>query len=94
MIMGVWGYKHSEEARMSISRNRRNKAVGEASGQSVLTELQVLDIVQKSREGFGSHRAIGCLYGVKRETVTSILNGRSWSHVTGIECRAKLVRKD
>jgi hypothetical protein len=83
-VMGVKGvYKHSEERLRKITENRVT-ARGETHGQSVLNDAKVLCLVELSKLGFYSHRQLGTMFGVSRETVTAILNGWTWGHITGI----------
>lgn len=64
---------------------------GEKVHTSVLTKDQVLEIVKIGRSK--SCVEIGKIYGVRPETVSSILIGDSWKQITGIKCGPKIPRK-
>lgn len=56
---------------------------GQENGMSKLTEEQVLQIIQLRKEGLTQH-AIAERFGMHQWGVWCILNGRTWSHITGI----------
>lgn len=70
--------------------NLRDKVVhgthlqGEKHGASKLTSREVVEIVRLSSEG-KTQRAVAAQFGVSKGTVQSIQEGRSWSHLTGIQ---------
>jgi hypothetical protein len=49
-----------------------------------LNETQVLEIVSLSKQGL-TQKAIAQKYGVTRSAIGVILQGRRWSHITGIK---------
>lgn len=51
-----------------------------------LTEADVKEILILAAAGT-PRRDIADLYGVHKDTVAKILNGDTWSHLTGIPCR-------
>ena len=61
---------------------------GTQNTRSKLTAAQVLEILQEP----GPLRGVAARYGVDSSTISAIKNGKSWSHVTGIQ-RTGAVRK-
>jgi hypothetical protein len=90
--LGVVGFIHSTETKARIAKNRTNKATGENHGNAVLTNAQVLAIVSLYNTGFLSQKAVGLAFGVSKATITSILMGWTWGHITGITGKRKKTR--
>lgn len=65
---------------------------GEAVPNSVLTEATVLQVMTYRRQGFGS-KQIGDMLGHKPTTISSVINGYSWNHVTGLPKTVALGRQ-
>ena len=61
---------------------RGRHARGSRSGTSKLTEREVVEIRARCAAG-ELHRVLAADYGVSRNTITSIVNGKTWRHVTG-----------
>jgi len=75
------GTKADNSADM-VARGRSPR--GSRSGASKLTERQVAEI--RARQAAGElHRVLAADYGVSRATITNIVTGRTWRHVTGEE---------
>lgn len=75
------GTKADNSADM-VARGRSPR--GSRSGASKLTERQVAEI--RARHATGElHRVLAADYGVTRPTITDIVNGKTWRHVTGEE---------
>ena len=75
------GTKADNSADM-VSRDRH--ARGSRSGTSKLTERQVVEI--RARQAAGElHRVLAAEYGVSRTTITQIVSGKTWRHVSGEE---------
>lgn len=73
------GTKADNSADM-VARGRSPR--GSRSGASKLTERQVAEI--RARHASGElHRVLAADYGVSRVTITHIVNGKTWRHVTG-----------
>ena len=53
---------------------------GEDNPTSILTELQVKDIINKLSQGM-SQKRIANIYGVHRTTISKINTGKYWSHL-------------
>lgn len=49
---------------------------------SVLKKNQVIEVKKLLKEGNLSHREIGELFGVKREAITKINNGKRWKNIS------------
>jgi group I intron endonuclease len=49
-----------------------------------LTEIQVLEIITLCKNTTMFQKEIAKMFGVSRLTISSILTGRHWSHITGI----------
>lgn len=65
--------------RFPRTRNWKNKLVGEKSPTSKLTEAQVADIrLTPKKRGF--YMQLAHKYGVCKETIMLIYNGKSWKH--------------
>ena len=61
-----------------------SKTKGEACHANLLTEAQVLEIVELLKEKKLSQDKIAKLYGVKQITISNLWTGRSWAWLTGI----------
>lgn len=73
------------EVRKKISLTKRECAIrGEKHLNAILTEKDVKDIVFKRTELLKSEYSIAEEYGVSRSTVSAILRGWTWGHVTGL----------
>jgi hypothetical protein len=55
---------------------------GEGNPQSILTAETVLAIKQRHRAGGVTHQELADQYGVSRPTISVMLSGRTWSHVS------------
>jgi hypothetical protein len=55
---------------------------GESNPSSILSNNDVLAIAKQ--KGKATHKQIGLNFGVSERTVNDIMNGRTWSHLTGI----------
>lgn len=57
---------------------------GENVGTAVLTEAQVIEILQTHPGAgtYGANASIAKLYGVSAKTISDIILGRSWTHIT------------
>lgn len=70
--------------RRSVITGPHTPARGEAIGNAVLTEDDVRRILSLKRPGVGARkiiRALGLL-GVSEHTVSAVLAGRTWRHVS------------
>ncbi|EHP9877538.1 HNH endonuclease [Escherichia coli] len=79
-------YSHNNTVAYGMGRIQK---FGDDYHLSVLTKEKVLEIVRLIDCGI-THKAIAELFGVSRNTISSLNNGYSWSHVTG---RPKKVQK-
>lgn len=83
----------SEEIRAVVEFRIRNKDVridttGEKHPQAKLNNAAVLDIMAMSKAGETTTR-IGNKYSIDRHTVSAILRGQTWNHVTGLPTHIK-----
>ncbi len=62
-----------------IAKGRQT--IGEANGPSKLTTKQVHEIIQRRKKTGEYHRVIAKDYGVSRELVRDIVNGKAWRHI-------------
>lgn len=64
-------------------QERGRQALGERAGAAKLTEDLVVEIL-RLRDGGSGPRAIGRALNVSHCTVSNVLTGRTWTHVTGL----------
>ncbi len=57
---------------------------GDRNPSAVLNADKVLEIVELYRSGLYSQQSLGNMFGVDQTCIAAIMNGRSWSQVTGI----------
>lgn len=77
--------KHTEETKRKISETkRRTSPRGENHKQSVLNEEKVHKIVNLYYALKVPQRQIADMLGVSKGTVTAVVYGWTWSHITGI----------
>lgn len=63
--------------------NRRRDQTGEANNQRKLTKSQVHEIRGRYSLGTVSQYELGREYGVRQTTISKIVRGDRWSHLTG-----------
>lgn len=69
----------------SDDQTRQGKQIkGIDVNTALLTPKKVRKIVNWVQSGAYTNKAIAEHYGVSRSTITDIMKGRSWTHVTGI----------
>ena len=74
---------HSENAQHAVDNNLAHRAKGSEMSK-VLKEDDILNIIKLRKSGM-THKSIGIAVGRPATTIQSILNGRRWSHITGIK---------
>lgn len=62
-----------------------NKTIGETHHWAILTEKEVMEIVQLD----SPNKEIAEKYGVSKTTISHIFRGKTWSHITGIILKVK-----
>lgn len=72
---------HHDNAQDRVRHGRTLK--GERNPRALLAPDDVLDILARRRGG-ETGRSLAAAYGVTPSTVSGIVHGRIWSHVTGI----------
>lgn len=83
---------HTDNMKDMVTKKR--SACGENHGRAVLSEKDVIDIVDLYNSGQHTHDSIAALYGVDSPAIYKILNGRTWAEITGINfSKSGLVKK-
>jgi len=83
----------SEKSKKKMSKARKEKYLGEDGCRVKLTEQKVHKIIKLHNEGL-SCRKIAKIFNVSCTCISFILNGRTWTHITGIKrIRGKTGRK-
>jgi len=72
---------HQDNMNDGKARNRFNSPVGEAHGMHTLTAEDVEYAKQKSAKGWKQNR-IAKVLGVNQSTVSRIVNGKRWGHLS------------
>ena len=67
---------HTDNNRDTVKKGRSNPAKGERNGQHKLTRVQVEEILALHKSERITHQKLANQYGVKRSTITMILNGK------------------
>lgn len=70
--------------RDAINKGRFDNRHGENNGRDILTQKQVLEIVDKLKNE-ESVPSIAKDYPVSKGTITNIKTGKNWAHITGID---------
>jgi hypothetical protein len=73
-------------------REPERLARGEQHGQAKITAEAVRELCALRAAGW-SLSALSARFGISKPTVSAIMNGRLWQHVTGLE-RSKVSRRD
>lgn len=73
---------HQDNINDREAKNRGNPAKGEQRPQAKLTEAQVLEIKQRGVWRLGEKQELAAYLGIHPGTLTSILHGKLWKHVT------------
>lgn len=61
--------------------NLRKIKQGEGSSTAILNEKQVIEILKISKNSKLSHKEIGELFGVARQTIGQIISGKRWAYL-------------
>ena len=72
----------SENTQHAVDNNLIRRAKGEDMSR-VLTESDIVEILRLRSKGM-TQKEIGVKIGRPTSTIQCILNGRRWSHITGI----------
>lgn len=75
---------HADNYNDMVMKKRRNVAIGERSGKSKLTKVDVLKMVDLYSMGNITQRGLAAMFNITNQSVNQVLAGKSWSHVTGI----------
>lgn len=70
----------SENCSHAISERLYVQAKGEASGNAVLTESDVIEIREMAARGI-YHKDIAEKFGIGRKAITKVVNRQRWAHV-------------
>jgi len=71
-----------QSVNMTDCAKKNRTARGSRNGQAILSESDVLAIVRRSGE---SNAALAREFGVSEATISTVLSGKRWGHVTHIE---------
>ena len=71
---------------MNISTRPR----GNTSYQSILTEDDILNIVNEVK--LMTQQQVANKYNVKQITISNIITGRSWNHITGFPVKERSIK--
>jgi DNA-binding XRE family transcriptional regulator len=74
--MGTQG----ENIRDAVQKGRM--LVGEMNGGTKFTKDQILEIRRIYAEGGITHETLSRQFGVTRECITAIMNGKNWAHTS------------
>jgi intein-encoded DNA endonuclease-like protein len=86
--------ERTKEIGLKISRNSKILR-GEESPRAKLTESKVREIMRLRTEDALTYKNIASMFGVRCSTIQSVLNGNTWSHITGLEnARVKYRREE
>lgn len=83
------GIKHTKETIKKMSESLRGMFTGEKSSSAILTWEQVEEIRKKYKTNLYSQENLAIEYGVKRTTIQTIINNRTWKNK-----RAQPIRRD
>lgn len=72
---------HSQNCQDSHDRDRRPSRKGSLHPLSKLTEADVAEMIRMGSQG-SLQREIGAVFGVNQQTVSKILRGDRWTHIT------------
>lgn len=70
-----------------VRRDRSSKMKGELHPLSKITEVEVIEIRADTRR----HKVIAIDYGIAASTVSSIKNGKTWSHLSKVTKKVYLI---
>ena len=97
------GKKRTEEQREKMREAQRkidkskvnysNYKRGENAVRAKLTNQQVLEIADLLRQNKLTQKEIGELFGVSKNTITTIYTGNSWGYLTGFTKKKSLDRR-
>lgn len=73
--------KMRDTIKQGIESGRIKPTIGETNGMHILTEPEVIEVVDLLREGRLTHKEIGSIYNVSRSTIGHISQGKRWGHL-------------
>ncbi len=79
----LWAGTQCDNMKDMRLKGRGPNSFGEKHPNTLLTSVEVLEIVKLIDRGTLNSREIGVIYGVSRGAVTGISSGKNWSHLTG-----------
>lgn len=83
----------SENAKHAVLFGLMKPLKGEDVNFSKLIESDVLSIVAEYNEGKITTESLGKKYNVDRKTISLIITGKNWKHITGIDANKNLTAK-
>lgn len=78
-------YCTQSENRLHDFKDGAQSFLGSKNNSAIINEISVLEIVGLRINKKMTLRSIGEIYGLSTTGVSSIMNGHTWSHITGIE---------
>lgn len=73
----------SENLKHAYDTGLKIKQIGEMCKRSKLKDKDIIDILNLFKNGYGC-RKIAKIYNVTRQTILSIKNGKTWTHITNL----------
>ena len=82
---GMSGRKHSDETKHKISNSHKEAGnwVGTRHPKSILKEDDVKNIISLYTNTQATMGKLGTKFGVNPSTISDIIQGRTWKHITG-----------
>lgn len=74
------GGTQADNVKDMIDRGRQ--AIGERSGSNLLTEAQVIEILESVKAGTATQVELARRFGVSKQAVNHVVKGRSWKKIT------------
>ena len=77
----LWAGTYTDNMRDMAAKGRSGDTYGERNGMAKLIAAQVLSILSEYANGHISQEALGKKYGVANNTISQIVNGKTWRHL-------------
>lgn len=80
----LWAGTNADNVHDRERKHRGKHALGENHGRTSLTDQDVTNIIHRYRNGEITQRALAHQYGVNKNTIWNIINGKFWKHITSL----------